>query len=1491
MRKLRGITKFGLALWAAGLFVLAGYLLLASPQKVFAGDPPPSNGQPNGMSGKGLPFDPYVIMTCQNLQDININPYGFYYILGGNINCSETTTWNNGNGFMPIGADNYSFNGSHIDGKGFTISNLYINCQVLSENRPELGLFTNSYDSSISNLKITNATYDITSCNDTISNVGGIVGQTGNSNIVDVSFDGDIIVDCTQVNEYEVKIGGLVGNADGGTWNRDTASGSIEIQGANCGSRRFIAGGLAGERNGTIANSYAAMDIASSEVSGENCSQSCQKFGGLVGSLKKGYSYDPTNQLINSYSAGSITLLQTPQMYLSYMVGGIAGYSEGNNNINRYQNVYTATVITTPTFCDDLTCGDSVRSAGAIEGWNYSDPDYDPDNYASSYFDQTAVGRSNCDNDGNDDTAACNAVNTDGLSGDYFKNNSSNPPFTGNWDFANVWQTTAGYPQLRSITNQYPDAPSITSSETISSTSVKFTFDLPTNSGSAGLNTDDIYQAGELRVRIGDSSDWVRPFDVQGSGNDVTIGSLPIGTSVHIRLSFINLEGYWGPYDEAITQTAQSNFILIRDCQDLQNINNDLTANYELTKDIDCSETANWNNGQGFRPIGAVFKDGDTGECATDYESVFKGILDGNNHSISDLYINISGDCAAAGMFSLTYEALIQDLSFVRPTVINNDYETEWGDSRGKYAAVVADHSYGGTFTNIHVTGATVSANRRMGGIVANLFDYNATQDVVFSKNSFQGMLYTDSALPPEGPPGSGGLIGGVMPISGRLFNIHDNYADVVIDIASPDQNVQTIFGGAIGIIFPADGSSSLGQVNVSNTYATGSAKLTTQAAPQFATVGGWSGAALSTSPNYRPRITNSFSHVAIDLSDAPNYVAGGFVNAGDLPDFGFYSAIVTNSYFDADLAGTTNCTVPFTGSTSNLDCTPISGQPNYFFNNSTSEPLKNWDFINIWQTTNTLPVFKASAINAPTPISAERLAFKPGKGKGSGGGVLVPDAPLSNSSSQKAPNAFKNFASAFSESQDPPKSLINKLTDTLKNFLRSVPEPVLIAFPYVLFGTVATSIGFMVAEMGRQARRLKTLQALIAKQRAIAQQRDTFWHLAANYLRAPITLLMGGVDLLSLSTSKPVAQSLGSAVAADAKIPMASSPVIAKISKLVTTMQQNVERIMQRIEGSSTLQGIDWPKDKPIRKVYYRPAFWLPLLVVAGLTLLANYVMHDFRKLNVSSLTYMTQAMFFVLVAIGLYWVLSSLGAVKNKRQSAEALLAQQTKALHTARTDLVTSAATSLDHDLSSLEKALNDLPSDNTAAPTLHEGAERLRAMIDSFQLLSNAENGTLDKISPKGSSCKLNNVLSKIQKNLQPVLDARNLSIDAPKSSLLNFTIPGTADLAHQVLGTVLNNATAFSPDGTAIRLELLSKPDFHGLAVHDEGAGVSKEQLAHMFEPFTKADGDDALRMNHEGLGIDLYLNKLIMEYLGGDITAESEEGVGTTVKLWWVEQA
>ena len=70
---------------------------------------------------------------------------------------------------------------------------------------------------------------------------------------------------------------------------------------------------------------------------------------------------------------------------------------------------------------------------------------------------------------------------------------------------------------------------------------------------------------------------------------------------------------------------TQSNPYIIRNITDLQNINLDLSAYYELGNDIDASATVGWNGGAGFLPIGSV-------------APYFTGQLDGKGHKVDELF-------------------------------------------------------------------------------------------------------------------------------------------------------------------------------------------------------------------------------------------------------------------------------------------------------------------------------------------------------------------------------------------------------------------------------------------------------------------------------------------------------------------------------------------------------------------------------------------------------------------------------------------------------------------------------------------------------------------------------------------------------------------------------------------------------------------------------------------------------------------------------------
>ena len=93
--------------------------------------------------------------------------------------------------------------------------------------------------------------------------------------------------------------------------------------------------------------------------------------------------------------------------------------------------------------------------------------------------------------------------------------------------------------------------------------------------------------------------------------------------------------------------------------------------------------------------------------------------------------------------------------------------------------------------------------------------------------------------------------------------------------------------------------------------------------------------------------------------------------------------------------------------------------------------------------------------------------------------------------------------------------------------------------------------------------------------------------------------------------------------------------------------------------------------------------------------------------------------------------------------------------------------------------------------------------------------------------------------------------------------------------EQALMVVLSNAVKYSSRGSHIRLHL----DGGLVAVEDEGVGISAEDLPHVFDRFYQ--GAD----NSGGFGLGLPICKELVERMGGKISIESEEGVGTTVKI------
>ncbi len=97
--------------------------------------------------------------------------------------------------------------------------------------------------------------------------------------------------------------------------------------------------------------------------------------------------------------------------------------------------------------------------------------------------------------------------------------------------------------------------------------------------------------------------------------------------------------------------------------------------------------------------------------------------------------------------------------------------------------------------------------------------------------------------------------------------------------------------------------------------------------------------------------------------------------------------------------------------------------------------------------------------------------------------------------------------------------------------------------------------------------------------------------------------------------------------------------------------------------------------------------------------------------------------------------------------------------------------------------------------------------------------------------------------------------------------------GDATRLAQAVGNLLNNAAKFTSSGGRVRLVLESAPGEAVIRVQDTGAGISREMLPRLFQPF--AQGDRSLDRSRGGLGLGLALVKGLAELHGGTVSASS----------------
>ncbi|MGQ0562359.1 MAG: response regulator [Gemmatimonadota bacterium] len=171
-------------------------------------------------------------------------------------------------------------------------------------------------------------------------------------------------------------------------------------------------------------------------------------------------------------------------------------------------------------------------------------------------------------------------------------------------------------------------------------------------------------------------------------------------------------------------------------------------------------------------------------------------------------------------------------------------------------------------------------------------------------------------------------------------------------------------------------------------------------------------------------------------------------------------------------------------------------------------------------------------------------------------------------------------------------------------------------------------------------------------------------------------------------------------------------------------------------------------------------------------------------------------------------------------------------------------------------------------------IHGSGKHLLGLINDILDLSKIESGRMELYF---ETFEVVPMVEEVANTVTPLITKNGNTLDLRIASDL-----GTARLdqvkVRQILFNLLSNASKFTSNGT-IALSISRQNDRIALRVSDTGIGMTAEQMAKVFQPFTQADASTSKKYGGTGLG--LAITQKFCEMMAGGITLESEPGRGT----------
>jgi len=166
------------------------------------------------------------------------------------------------------------------------------------------------------------------------------------------------------------------------------------------------------------------------------------------------------------------------------------------------------------------------------------------------------------------------------------------------------------------------------------------------------------------------------------------------------------------------------------------------------------------------------------------------------------------------------------------------------------------------------------------------------------------------------------------------------------------------------------------------------------------------------------------------------------------------------------------------------------------------------------------------------------------------------------------------------------------------------------------------------------------------------------------------------------------------------------------------------------------------------------------------------------------------------------------------------------------------------------------------------------ERLEWLITSLLKMSRLDSGS---VKLKKEKVKVTELINKAIEPIQVMIELKNIEVEY---HLVNKEIEVDKNWTSEAILNIIKNGCEHTKDKLIISSH--TNPLYTSITIEDNGEGISKSDLPHIFERFYKGSH------NKDSIGIGLNMSKKIIGIQNGEIEVETEEGKGTkfTIKFY-----